>query len=146
MGLKAAIPLLALLLASCATSKSYSSCKQDVERLKAAINETAYFLEALESELLAADTAVRQCDAQIESCTASLWIEKLEQIDLQTIDARSRFTRADELWRPEACLDYTSAYRINPPPPERYKAYYETYDKVERQIDELMDWFGVFLD
>lgn len=144
MNLKAAVPLLVLALTSCATSKSYSSCKQDVERLKEAVSETAFFLEALEVELQAADEAVRSCDTQFEACPAELWAARLQDIELQTSDERARFTRADELWRPEACLEYTSAYRLNPPPPDRYKAYYENYDKVEKRIDELIAQFAAF--
>ncbi|MEQ9314691.1 MAG: hypothetical protein RLN72_02505 [Henriciella sp.] len=133
----------AALLASagCATSKSYASCKQDVERLKDAVSETAFFLEALELELQAADEAVRACDAQVDTCTAELWVGRLQDIRLQTADERAQFVRANETWRAEACLDYTSTYRLNPPPPERYRAYYENYDNAERRIGELIAQF-----
>ncbi|MEM5518460.1 hypothetical protein WNY37_16000 [Henriciella sp. AS95] len=136
--LKAALPLAVIALASCSSTKSYSSCKQDVERLKASIVSTSQFLEHAEAELQAADAIVRSCDDLVQPCAADDWVTRLKTLELDSERERAFFTRANETWRPAACLDYTSAYRLNPPPPERYRAYYENYDKLADRIDELI--------
>ena len=136
--LKAALPLAALVLASCSTTKSYSSCKQDVERLKTSIASSALFMDHAESELQAAEVASRACDTRLDVCPADAWVRKLETLRADAERERAFFVRANETWQPQACLDYTSTYRLNPPPPERYRAYYETYDKVIARTDELI--------
>lgn len=134
----AALPLAAVSLASCMTTKSYSACKQDVERLKTAISNTAAFLDSVEPELQAAEAAARVCDTRLGTCEAADLVMRLEILRADAHSERAYFTRANETWRPEACLDYTSTYRLNPPPPERYRAYYESYDKVTARTDELL--------
>lgn len=137
----AALPLAVLALSSCSSTKSYASCKQDVERLKTSITQTALFLEEVEPELQAAEMAARVCDTRLHVCAADAWVTRLDILRADAVRERAFFTRANETWRPEACLDYTSAYRLNPPPPERYRAYYENYDKVTDRIDELISQF-----
>ena len=135
-----------LVLAAGCTTKSYASCDQDVERLKGAIRETAYFMEALELELADAGKAAAVCEDRLDTCMASVWIERLEQIRLQEADTRARFTRAVEVYQPDACLQYTSTYRLNPPPPERYRGYFTNFEQAEDAIDRLVERFSVFVD
>lgn len=133
-----------VLMGGC-TTKSYASCDQDVERLKGAIRETAYFMEALEIELGDANKAAAICEDRLDTCMADMWIDRLQQIRLQEADTRARFTRAVEVYQPDACLQYTATYRLNPPPPARYQGYFTNFEQAETEIERLVERFSVFV-
>lgn len=132
------------LLSGCQTQKSYSSCDEDVERLKAAVRETAFFFEALEPEIERMQRGFDACNDRLDPCEAAASIARLDQIKLQLTDTRSRFTRAVDVWNPDACLPYSATYRLNPPDPERYKGFYFTFEAAEQEIEDLIDRFEVF--
>lgn len=142
----AMVPFLALVLlsAACQTSKSRSACQQDVERLKGMITETGTFLDALEPELREARLALEACKSRTRPCRADAWLVLLEERRVQESDLERRFARAVDVYQPEACLDYTAQYRLNPPAPDTYQGYFSAFEHAEEEIERLQRQFRVF--
>ena len=132
----------AALLAGCETWKTKDSCQQDAERLKATVTTTAAWLEAVRPEIAAGYRALVDCDRISEPCDAELWLARAQTMRTDHTAVQAAFSRAVELWRPEACLPYVRSWRLNPPDPEVYRGYYFTLSETGDQLDELIDRFG----
>lgn len=131
-----------VILAGCETWKTESSCDQDADRLKATVTTTAAWLEAVRPEIEAGYRALADCNRISEPCDAELWLARSQTMRTDLTAVQARFSRAVDLWRPEACLPYVRGWQMNPPDPEVYRGYYFTLSETGDQLDELIDRFG----
>lgn len=132
----------AALLAGCETWKTPDSCQQDAERLKATVTTTAAWLGAVRPQIEAGYRELADCDRISETCDADLWLARVQAMRADHTGVQASFSRAADLWRPEACLPYVRSWRLNPPDPEVYRGYYFTLSETGDQLDELIDRFG----
>ena len=130
------------ILTGCETWKTESSCDQDADRLKATVTTTAAWLEVVRPEIEAGYRALADCNRISEPCDAELWLARSETMRTDLTAVQATFSRAVDLWRPEACLPYVRSWRMNPPDPEVYRGYYFTLSETGDQLDELIDRFG----
>lgn len=135
-----------LLAGACHTTKSRAVCDQDVERLKLAISDTAFYFEALPAELIAANKGLKDCKSQVRTCEADAWFERLTQLRLQQSDLRSQFSRSVALYEQESCFDYAANDLLNPPNPTTYQGYFSNYEKAEIEVNRLIGAFRPYVD
>lgn len=140
-GLGLAVSALLLAVSGCQTVKSRSACQQDVERLKVSIAETDSFLQAADFELRAGFEALASCDSIAEVCDAGAWLARAETLRRQHRDVQARFARAVEVYQPDACLAYSSEYRLNPPPPHTYNGFFTSLDHTGEDIARMITAF-----
>ena len=133
---------LALVASGCQTHKSRSACEQDVERVKGSIDATAASLEALRPDLKAGFLALEACDVRFEACEPEIWLTRAEEMRLEHRAVKDRFTRAVNVYHPEACVRYMQGYALNPPQPRTYNGYFYSLEETGDQIDELIARFN----
>lgn len=133
---------LTLIAGGCQSQKSRSDCEGDVERLKGAIDRTAGYLEEVRPELKAGFLALDDCDVRFRACEPELWLKRAEAMRLEHIDVRARFTRAVDVYHPDACVAYMRGYSLNAPQPRTYNGFYYSLEETGDQIDELIERFN----
>ncbi|WP_084398116.1 hypothetical protein [Henriciella aquimarina] len=129
-----------------------AECQENITALKASVEETGFFLQALRPELRDGFVALEACQDRSGPCEAGDWLLRAEQLRLQNNVVRSRLEVASNAYDAARCEgavvnDKLSPFRdagIDAPKPDSWRGYISALDQTGKQIDRLIEGFTVY--